>query len=141
MVLDGAMGTMVQSYGLDEAAFRGARFRDHHSDLKGDNDILCLTQPAIVAEIHRRFLEAGADILTTNTFNATPISQHEYGLVAPRLRDLPRGGAHRAHRGGCLYRARPVPAALRGRVAPAHQPHAVDIARGQRPRLSQRDLR
>ncbi|MDH5269104.1 MAG: methionine synthase [Candidatus Krumholzibacteria bacterium] len=80
MVLDGAMGTMVQSYGLDEAAFRGARFRDHHSDLKGDNDILCLTQPAIVAEIHRRFLEAGADILTTNTFNATPVSQHEYGL-------------------------------------------------------------
>jgi 5-methyltetrahydrofolate--homocysteine methyltransferase len=80
MVLDGAMGTMVQTFGLDEAAFRGARFREHPSDLKGDNDILCLTQPGIVAEIHRRFLEAGADIVTTNTFNATPISQHEYGL-------------------------------------------------------------
>ncbi|HEX5132665.1 MAG TPA: methionine synthase [Candidatus Krumholzibacteria bacterium] len=80
MVLDGAMGTMIQTFGLDEAAFRGERFRDHTHDLKGDNDLLCLTRPDIIGEIHRSFLEAGADIITTNTFNATPISQHEYGL-------------------------------------------------------------
>ncbi len=80
MVLDGAMGTMIQTYRLDEAAFRGDRFRDHTHDLKGDNDILCLTQPHIVAEIHRAYFDAGADIVTTNTFNATPISQSDYAL-------------------------------------------------------------
>ncbi len=80
MVLDGAMGTMIQTFALDEAAFRGDRFRDHSHDLKGDNDILCLTQPEVIRGIHSSFLAAGADIVTTNTFNATPISQHEYGL-------------------------------------------------------------
>ncbi len=82
LILDGAMGTMLQRYRLDEAAFRGQRFRDHPKDLKGDNDILCLTQPDIVAEVHRAYFEAGADVATTNTFNGTAISQHEYGLEA-----------------------------------------------------------
>ncbi len=80
LILDGAMGTMIQGYHLDEAAFRGTRFRDHTHDLKGDNDLLCLTQPQIVAEIHRGYFEAGADIVTTNTFNGTSISQRDYGL-------------------------------------------------------------
>ena len=74
------MGTMIQTYRLDEAAFRGSRFKDHPKDLKGNNDLLCLTQPQIIAEIHRGYFEAGADIVTTNTFNATSVVQAEYGL-------------------------------------------------------------
>ncbi|HUS23908.1 MAG TPA: methionine synthase [Candidatus Binatia bacterium] len=80
LVLDGAMGTMIQGYGLDEADFRAARFREHARDLKGNNDLLVLTQPQIVREIHRKYLEAGADIVETNTFNANRISQADYGL-------------------------------------------------------------
>ena len=66
---------MIQRYQLDEAAFRGDRFRHHPKDLKGDNDLLCLTQPQIIGEIHRQYFEAGADVATTNTFNGT-IAQH-----------------------------------------------------------------
>jgi 5-methyltetrahydrofolate--homocysteine methyltransferase len=78
LILDGAMGTMIQTYLLDEAAFRGERFKDHPHDLKGDNDLLCLTQPDIITAIHRAYLEAGADIIETNTFNANAISQRDY---------------------------------------------------------------
>jgi 5-methyltetrahydrofolate--homocysteine methyltransferase len=81
LVLDGAMGTMIQRYRLDEAAFRGAQFANHPRDLKGANDILCLTNPTIVEEIHRQYLEAGADIIETNTFNAQAISLADYDLV------------------------------------------------------------
>jgi 5-methyltetrahydrofolate--homocysteine methyltransferase len=80
VVLDGAMGTMIQTYGLDEAAYRGERFRDWGRDLKGNNDLLSLTQPQIVQAIHRQYLAAGADILETNTFNCTVISMADYGL-------------------------------------------------------------
>jgi len=79
LVLDGAMGTMIQAYKLGEAEYRGARFKDHARDLKGNNDLLVLTQPDIVREIHRAYLEAGADIVETNSFNATRISQADYG--------------------------------------------------------------
>lgn len=82
LVLDGAMGTMIQRYKLDEADFRGDRFKDWKQDLKGNNDLLALTQPQIIREIHDAFLEAGADILETNTFNSTSISQADYGLEA-----------------------------------------------------------
>lgn len=78
LVLDGAMGTMIQQYGLQEADFRAERFADHPHILKGNNDLLVLTQPDIIREIHTTFLEAGADIIETNTFNATPISQLDY---------------------------------------------------------------
>ncbi len=78
MVLDGAMGTTVQSYELGEADFRGNRFRDHPCDLKGNNDILSLTQPEIVADIHRHFLDAGADLIGTNSFTANGVSQVDY---------------------------------------------------------------
>ena len=81
LVLDGAMGTMIQRYRLDEAAFRGAQFASHPRDLKGANDILCLTNPGIVEEIHRQYLDAGADIIETNTFNAQAISLADYDLV------------------------------------------------------------
>ena len=80
MLLDGAMGTMVQSYNLSEKDFRGKRFKDHVKDLKGNNDILCLTQPKIVQDIHEAYFTAGADIVETNTFNANSISQLDYAM-------------------------------------------------------------
>ncbi len=76
--LDGAMGTMIQQYRLEEADFRGKRFKDHPTDLKGNNDLLTLTRPEVIEEIHRAFLEAGADIIETNTFNANRISAADY---------------------------------------------------------------
>ncbi|HEY5598909.1 MAG TPA: homocysteine S-methyltransferase family protein [Kiloniellales bacterium] len=79
LVLDGAMGTMIQAHGLDEADYRGRRFAGHGTDLKGNNDLLSLTQPQVIGAIHRHYLEAGADIIETNTFNATAISQADYG--------------------------------------------------------------
>ena len=78
LVLDGAMGTMIQEYELGDAEFRGRRFAEHSHDLKGNIDLLNLTQPDIVREIHSGFLKAGADIIETNTFNATAISQSDY---------------------------------------------------------------
>jgi 5-methyltetrahydrofolate--homocysteine methyltransferase len=82
VLLDGAMGTMIQRHQLDEQAFRGERFRDYGRDIKGNNDLLVLTQPETIAEIHREYLEAGADIIETNTFNSTSISQADYGMEA-----------------------------------------------------------
>jgi 5-methyltetrahydrofolate--homocysteine methyltransferase len=78
LILDGAMGTMIQRYKLEEADYRGDRFQDHKHDLKGNNDLLCLTQPAIIKGIHKQYLEAGADIIETNTFNSTSLSQEDY---------------------------------------------------------------
>ncbi len=80
LILDGAMGTMIQSYGLQEADFRGERFADVPGLMKGNNDLLCLTRPDVVADIHRRYLEAGADIIETNTFNAQRISMQDYHI-------------------------------------------------------------
>ena len=80
MILDGAMGTMIQRYKLDEAQFRGERFKSHPVDLKGNNDLLVLTQPQIIKDIHLAYLEAGADIIETNTFSATTIAQADYHL-------------------------------------------------------------
>jgi 5-methyltetrahydrofolate--homocysteine methyltransferase len=80
LVLDGAMGTMIQRYKLEEEDYRGERFKDSKILLKGDNDLLNLTQPDIILTIHREYLEAGADIIETNTFNGTRISQSDYGL-------------------------------------------------------------
>src|SRR5258705_3468215 len=79
LVLDGAMGTMIQGYALDEKDFRGERLRAHPKDLRGNNDLLTLTRPDIITEIHRAYLDAGADLLETNTFNAQVISQSDYG--------------------------------------------------------------
>ncbi len=80
LVLDGAMGTMIQQYQLTEKDYRGERFRDYPSDLKGNNDLLSLTQPQIIKEIHAAYLEAGADIIETNTFNSTRISMADYDM-------------------------------------------------------------
>ena len=78
LVIDGAMGTMVQGFGLEEADFRGERFKDHTKDVKGDNELLVLTRPEVIEEIHAKFFEAGADIVETNTFGANAISQSDY---------------------------------------------------------------
>jgi 5-methyltetrahydrofolate--homocysteine methyltransferase len=80
LLLDGAMGTMIQGYKLGEADYRGERFKDFPHDLRGNNDLLVLTQPAIIHEIHAKYLEAGADILETNTFNSTAISMADYHM-------------------------------------------------------------
>ncbi len=80
VILDGAWGTVLQGYNLTEQDFRGARFADHHRPLKGNNDILCLTRPDIVREIHDAYLDAGADITSTNTFSSTTIAQADYAL-------------------------------------------------------------
>ncbi len=80
LILDGAMGTMVQRYHLSEADFRGQRFADSPLDLKGNNDLLVLTRPDVIGEIHRQYLEAGADIIESNTFSCTSIAQADYGL-------------------------------------------------------------
>ncbi|MDL2716124.1 MAG: methionine synthase [Acidobacteriota bacterium] len=97
-IIDGAMGTMIQAHALDEAAYRGARFRNHTKDLKGANDLLVLTQPAIIEGIHLQYLEAGADILETNTFNAQAISLADYGLesLAYEMNVAAAGAARRA---------------------------------------------
>lgn len=86
LVLDGAMGTMIQRYNLTEADFRGERFKDWKGQLKGNNDMLCLTRPDVIEDIHRKYLTAGADIIETNTFNATTVSMADYhfSLIAAK---------------------------------------------------------
>ncbi len=95
LVLDGAMGTMIQEHRFDEAAFRGARFGNWTRDLKGNNDLLTLTRPDVIRDIHDSFLAAGADILETNTFNSTAISQADYGMEG-LVRELNEVGARLA---------------------------------------------
>ena len=97
LLLDGAMGTMIQAHKLDEAAFRGERFARHPSDLKGCNDLLCITQPHMVEHIHHQYLEAGADIIETNTFNSTSISMADYKLE-PLVYELNVAGARVARK-------------------------------------------
>ena len=97
VIIDGAMGTMIQTYKLDEAAYRGERFKGWHKDLKGHNDLLNLTQPRIIEAIHRQYLEAGADIIETNTFNAQSISLSDYGMQDLGY-EIAKAGAQAARR-------------------------------------------
>src|SRR3954453_16994929 len=83
-IIDGAMGTTIRTYGMTESDIRGDRFKDSAKDLLDNGDIFSLTQPAMICDIHRRFLEAGADIIETNTFGATTISQSEFFVDDPR---------------------------------------------------------
>ncbi len=80
LIIDGAMGTMIQRYKLEETDYRGERFKDWHKDVKGNNDLLSITRPDIIEEIHRQYLEAGADIIETNTFSGTSIAQADYDM-------------------------------------------------------------
>src|ERR1700741_4466958 len=87
LVLDGSWGVMIQKRGLAEADYRGDRFKDHPGQLKGDNDLLCLTRPDIIADLHDQYFAAGADISETNTFSATSIAQADYALQGA-VRDI-----------------------------------------------------
>ena len=132
LVLDGAMGTMIQRHKLGEDDFRGGHagcLHDHAHDLKGDNDLLVLTQPDVIREIHDRYLEAGADIVETNTFGATSIAQADYALSDRAHEMNARRGAARPRVRRPLDREDAGKAALRRRRARAHQPHRVDFAR------------
>src|SRR5438046_1427119 len=105
VVLDGAMGTMLQSYRLSEDDFRGALLRDHPSPLRGNSDLLSLTQPAVVEEIHWQYLQAGADVIQTNTFTANRVSQADYGLEG-RVQDLNRAAVVVARQAATAFQAR-----------------------------------
>ena len=93
LILDGSWGVMIQRRGLDEADFRADRFASHNGQLKGNNDILCLTRSDIIADLHEQYYAAGADISETNTFSATTIAQDDYGLSAQDCRDINFQGA------------------------------------------------
>ena len=97
VVLDGAMGTLIQSHKLDEKAFRGGRFADHSRDLRGCNDVLCITQPELITDLHVQYFEAGADIVETNTFNSTSVSMADYKLE-PYVYEMNAAGAQAARR-------------------------------------------
>ncbi|MSO20923.1 MAG: methionine synthase [Acidobacteria bacterium] len=104
MILDGAIGTMIQGYNLGEADYRGKEFAGHSKDLRLNSDLLNITQPAILEDIHRQYLEAGADIIETNTFNSNSLSQAEYGLQ-DHVSDMNRAGAHIARRAADRFMA------------------------------------
>ncbi len=140
LVLDGAMGTLIQRQELDEAAFRGDRLIGHDRPLQGNNDLLSLTQPELIGSLHRAYLAAGADIIETNTFNATAISQADYGTQGLAY-EMNRAAAEIAvPRGAGLDRPPAGAAALRGRGAGADQQDALVVAGRERSRLSGRDL-
>ena len=119
LIIDGAMGTMVQRYRLEESAFRGSQFADHPRDLKGAADVLCLTQPKIVEEIHRAYLEAGADIIETNTFNAQAISLADYGLE-PYVYDINLAAAQIARKAADAY-SHDRPRFVAGSIGPTNR--------------------
>ena len=139
LLLDGSWGVMIQGFKLGEEDFRGARFGNHPSELKGNNDLLTLTKPEVIREIGRQYLEAGADFIETNTFNSNFTSQEDYGLghLVGELNEagaqLARDALRRIHHG------RSAPPGCR-RAGPG-QPHRLDLAGRQRSRLPQHHLR
>ncbi len=116
-IIDGAMGTMIQRHRLSEADFRGARFTTHTKDLKGNNDLLVLTRPDVIEEIHRQYLAAGADILETNTFGATSIAQEDYGL-GHIAREMNVAAAQIARRAADLHSTADKPRFVAGALGP-----------------------
>jgi len=120
LILDGAMGTMVQRYELDESAYRGTRFADHPRDLKGASDVLALTKPEVLEEIHRAYLEAGADIIETNTFNAQVISFADYGLE-PYVYEINVECAKLARRAADAYATPDRPRFVAGAMGPTNR--------------------
>ena len=144
LIIDGAMGTMIQRYKLDEAAYRGERFKDfavpgHEIHVKGNNELLTLTQPHVIREIHEQYLAAGADIIETNTFGATSIAQADY-----HMEDL----AYEMNVEAARTRARRVrqvrdagQAALRRRRDRTDAEDRVDLAGRQRSGRAQRHVR
>lgn len=120
MVLDGAMGTMIQGYGLGEDDFRGERFRDVPGQMKGNNDVLSITRPDVITDIHRRYLEAGADIITTNTFSSQSVSQADYN-IASSAREIALAGALLARRAADEFSTADRPRFVAGAVGPTNK--------------------
>lgn len=120
LLLDGAMGTMVQTYGLDENDFRGDLFAGHNVQLKGNNDVLCLTRPDVILDIHRKYLEAGADIIETNTFSAQRISQADY-RIEDYSRDIALAGARLARQAADEYSTQGRQRFVAGSVGPTNK--------------------
>lgn len=120
VVLDGAAGTVIQSYGLDEAGFRGERFADWPRDLRGNNDLLILSRPELIAEMHRAYLAAGADMIETNTFSSTSIAQADYGMEALAY-ELNFEGARIARREADAVSAPNRPRFVAGAIGPTNR--------------------
>ena len=120
LVLDGAMGTKIQTYGLTEEDFRGDRFGDIAGQLKGNNDVLCLTRPDVIADIHRKYLMAGADIIATNTFSSQRISQADYHLEEA-AREMALRGAQLARKVAAEFSTKEKPRFVAGSVGPTNK--------------------
>lgn len=120
LILDGALGTMVQSYNLSEDDFRGNMFADFKGQLKGNNDVLCLTKPGIIMDIHRRYLAAGADIIETNTFSSQRVSQADYGLEDYSY-DISLAGAKLARKAADEFTSDEKPRFVAGSVGPTNK--------------------
>ena len=120
LVLDGAMGTMIQQYGLTEADFRGDRFTDIEGMIKGNNDVLCITRPDVIEDIHRKYLAVGADIITTNTFSSQRISEADYHL-ADYSREMALEGARIARRMADAFSTPDKPRFVAGSVGPTNK--------------------
>ncbi len=126
LVLDGAMGTMIQRHKLNEAGYRGARFKAHPKDVKGNNDLLTLSEPQIILDIHRAYLEAGADIIETNTFSSTSIAQADYGMEA-LVYELNFEGAKLARQACDVYTAKTPdkPRFVAGSIGPTNRTASI----------------
>lgn len=120
LILDGAMGTMIQKYGLKEADFRGYRYRNAKAMMRGNNDMLNITRPDVIADIHKKYLQAGADIITSNTFSSQRISQNDYGL-ASAAREMALAGAKLARKVADEYSTIDNPKFVAGSVGPTNK--------------------
>ena len=120
LILDGAMGSLIQDYRLDEAGYRGARFAAWHQPVKGNNDLLNLTRPDIIEDIHRQYLAAGADIIETNTFNAQVISMADYGMES-LAREINLEGARIAKRAAEAFSTPDKPRFVAGAMGPTNR--------------------
>src|SRR5262249_49329894 len=126
LILDGAMGTMIQRRKLAEADFRGARFASHAHDLQGNNDVLVLTRPDVIADIHPQYLDAGADIVETNTFNSNGISQADYGLEGLVYElNLEAAKLARVEADACTARTPGRPRFVAGAIGPTNRPLSI----------------
>ena len=129
-MLDGAMGTMIQGLKLDEEGYRGARFDAWNREVRGNNDLLNLSRPEAVRDIHLAYFRAGADIVSTNTFSSTKIAQADYGMEDIAY-ELNQAGSKLAREAAVACRKRRRQAPLRRRCARSDQPDRIDFARCQ----------
>ena len=120
LVLDGAMGTMIQKYNLSESDFRGERFKNIAGQMKGNNDMLCLTRPDVIADIHRKYLAVGADIISTNTFSSQRISQADYQLQ-DAAREMAYEGARIARQCADEFSSSEKPRFVAGSMGPTNK--------------------